>query len=189
MGINNKLPNAYRYTPSTHNGLSLMDTRLEQCVSHIMEYILHAGRVTLTGESIAAELELCQLHCGLDSNLFDLNYNSYSYLIPDCEVKFLLRECVHYGIKLIGEYDRPTVQRTNDFFLMSKLLDSTFTQDEISKINRCRLYMKVLTVADITTGSGESIDTDSYNGHASSHRTSKYQWPRQLKPPASCWRL
>ena len=135
MGINNRLPNAYRYAPVSHNGLGLMDTRLEQCIARAMEFILHAGRSALSLESIAAEIELCQLYCGLESNLFELDYNSYCYLLPDCEIKFLLRECAQYGISLLGNYNRPSVQRTNDFFLMTRLLDSTFTQDEISKIN------------------------------------------------------
>lgn len=148
MGINNK------YAPTTMNGMGFMDTRLEQCISHIMEYILHAGRTTLTGETLTAELELCHLHCGLSGNLFNLEYNSYDYLLPECELKFLFRQCHHYGILLVGDYDRPAKQRTNDFFLMDKLLESTFTKEEISKVNMCRLFLEAMTIADITTGCG-----------------------------------
>lgn len=85
MGINNKLPNAYRYAPTTLNGMGFMDARLEQCILHVMEYILHAGRPTLTGETLTAEIELCHLHCGLSGNLFSIDYNSYEYLLPECE--------------------------------------------------------------------------------------------------------
>ena len=189
MGINSKLPNAYRYAPTTMNGMGFMDTRLEQCILHIMEYIQNAGRTTLTGETLTAELELCHLHCGLSENLFDLDYNSYEFLLPESELKFLLRECHHYGILLVGDYTRPTQQRTNDFFLMDKLLESTFTKEEISKVNMCRLFLETLTVTDTTTGCGGGIDTDSYNGNRSGHRKSKFRWPRQRKPPASSWRL
>ena len=70
-----------------------MNTRLEQCTMHIMEYVLHAGRSTLSGKALQAELELCHLHCGLSSNLFQQDYESYSYLLPECELKFVLREC------------------------------------------------------------------------------------------------
>lgn len=92
MGFKRCLPNAYRYAPTCYNGLGLMDTRLEQCTMHIMEYILHTGKSTLSGNALQAEVELCHIHCGLGSNLFQQNYATYCYLLPECELKFVLRE-------------------------------------------------------------------------------------------------
>lgn len=98
------MPNVYRYAPIAHNGIGLMDVRPKQCINHILEFILHAGHVTLNDSIIQAEIELGHLHTSLSGNLFQLDYNNFHYLLPDFELKFLVRECHHYNIKLLGEY-------------------------------------------------------------------------------------
>ena len=187
MGINNRIANVYRYAPTAINGIGLMDVRLEQCISHIMEFLSHAGRATLNDNIMLAELELGHLHSGLSGNLFRLDYDTYHYLLPECELKFLLRECHHYNIQLQGEYTRPGTQRTDDRFLMDMLLEADFSQTNISKVNHCRLYLQCLTLSDITNGAGGHINPHAYDGKDPGNRNSRFKWPHQPKPAKSWW--
>ena len=70
---------------------------------------------------------------------------------------------------------------------MDKVFDSGLSSETILKINRCRMYLNVLTLADISLGDGSTIDPDMYQGRQSEHRRSKHQWPRQVRPPRSAW--
>ena len=80
-----------------------------------------------------------------------------------------------FNIRLLGDYSRPKPQRVFDEFLMDELLPTEFTTAEIEKINRCRLYLQVLTVADLANGAGDHIDMDLYNGKRSAQRHSTYK--------------
>ena len=97
----------------------------------------------------------------------------------------MLMESDYYKIKFHGDYDRPRLQRHNDFFLMDRVYESTLSIDTILKINRCRMYLNVLTLADISLGDGSTIDPQVYQGRKSEYRYSIHQWPRQARPPRS----
>ena len=68
MGVNSRMSNVYRYAPPSYNGLGLVDVRLEQFISHLLEFTLHNNRDTLNGLVIQGEIELCHLYI-LDQNI------------------------------------------------------------------------------------------------------------------------
>ena len=131
MGINQRLANPYRYAPSNIHGLGFLDVRLEQYISHMLEFILHMGRPTLNGLMLQAEIELCQLHVGTEHNLWTIPFHHYSQLLPHWEIKYMLQEQEHFTLGSRGNYTRPKPQRYLDFFLMDRLIHSAFTKDEI----------------------------------------------------------
>ena len=119
-----------------------------------------------------AQVEVCQLHTGTSSHIWQVPFPTIERLISSCEVKYLLRECHHYNITLHGDYSKQSIQRTNDFFLMDHLVTSHLSSKVIRKINQCRLYLQVLTLADITTGDGCHINHHMYHGDLTTHRNS-----------------
>ena len=99
----------------------------------------------------------------------------------------MLRETKYFNIQFKGDYAWPTPQRRNDFFLMDRIYESNMSAADILKINCCRMFLNVLTLADITIGDGSTIDPNMYDGIKTDHRTARYTWPRQSKPPRSAW--
>ena len=52
----------------------------------------------------------------------------------------------------------PELQRTGDSFLMEALQQKFSGQlKKLKTLNRCRLYLRVLTLADISTSSGDKL--------------------------------
>ena len=98
MGINSRIANAYRFAPPSHNGLGLMNVRLEQFICHILEFTLHQNRDTLNGLAQRAKVELCHLYIGSQHNMWSLPYIRYQNLLPVCEIKFMLMECDYFKI-------------------------------------------------------------------------------------------
>ena len=97
--------------------------------------------------------------------------------------------CEH-EITISGQIiELPIKQRENDSFLMDQLTDITDHSPTIGAFNRCRLYLRVLTLSDICTGDGISIRSDSFHGEDTSKIKSKYKWQYQPKPPSPDWKI
>ena len=92
--------------------------------------------------------------------LWNIPFDNYHFLLPECEIKYVMQESDHFQVRIIGDYTRPQPQRVHDFFLMDRLFHSPFTTQEIELINSCRIYLQVLTLTDISLGNGRSVDQD-----------------------------
>jgi hypothetical protein len=90
------------------------------------------------------------------------------------------------------ELDRnyiPALQRHGDEHIMDKVVDSgAFTTLQLQQINRCRLYLDVSTVSDLTTANGKFIDTAILQGHRTIlSSVSRWHKTNQARPSAESW--
>eukprot|EP00957_Ditylum_brightwellii_P059165 4490161-Ditylum_brightwellii.AAC.1 len=67
-----------------------------------------------------------------------------------------------------------------DVFVASHPGDAT-----LEKLNMVRLYLGVLTLADITNDSGTHIEGWALTG--AKHACPMIEWPNQEKPSDACW--
>jgi hypothetical protein len=58
----------------------------------------------------------------------------------------------------------------------------TFTNSEIEKINRCRIFLKVVLTSDVSSADGKSIQPPAFACLASAQLRSPTQWPIQPRP-------
>ena len=82
-------------------------------------------------------------------------------------------------------------QRVNDVFLMDQFTSHTphFTPKTLKRLNACRIFLQVLTLADITDGSGSHILKCSLQGTRHLDRRSSYRWPQQVCPSPAAWNI
>ena len=81
------------------------------------------------------------------------------------------------GIVLKSQWHQK-IQRDHDSFLMDHLPEDC-DKKVSQQINRCRVLLQVLTVADITTSDGTQIDQHFLNGKRSEVYWSILTWPHQ----------
>ena len=190
IGINRHLPKAYRYAPLSHHGLEMHDYFVDQGIDHIVTLLLHMAKDTFVGELVEATLEIAAIELGTGQNVFDLPYYSYSQFLTDSWIKIPWQCCTDNEIKLHGQYELPKLARDNDRFLMDMIIDSILlTHKEKQVVNRCRSFLQVLTLSDISTGDGNGISLCYYHGKRDVHRVSSYSWPNQRYPTKSEWRI
>ena len=135
-------------------------------------------------------LEDIQLETGLIKNIFDYEYHKFGMLTQPSWIRHLWQHCDKYDIELKGQYSTPTLLRENDFCLMEKLCNSdAFTNQQKQCINRCRIFLQVITSADITDSDGKCVTKDVFNGIVDESRRSMYVWPNQVRPLLKDWRL
>ena len=81
--------------------------------------------------------------------------------------------------------------RINDVALMDAICSHKENSSyEINIANKCRLYLNVFSLADITSGDGKQIMTSSWCGFRDcNHNRRDMKWPNWHKPPSSHWRI
>ena len=72
--------------------------------------------------------------------------------------------------------------------IIDSFIDNSFQVTQLASINRCRLYLQVIHLSDITTGDGYRIDKSSYAGSVNKCLHTKYLWPVQSKPGNADWK-
>ena len=76
-----------------------------------------------------------------------------------------------------------SLQCDGDNFIMNVAQGTTA---ELRSIQRCRVYMKAATLADVFIADGESLKESLVIGVPF---VSKIDWPRQQRPPPSDWNV
>ena len=81
--------------------------------------------------------------------------------------------------------------RSKDVCLMEAFMKNNLIQKStLGVLNRCRMYLKVFTLADITNSSGTKLRNDAWNGrqyHTS--RDTEFQWPTWGRPSLQSWAM
>ena len=190
IGIDSHLPLAYRYSPLQYQGLNSLDVETKQFIEKLKIFITHAGTDTQLGTSIKIMLENITLMIGVNKSIFDVSFKDYGYLAEIGWIQQLWETSQQYGIKICGSYITTNSNRINDYALMEKILESDlYNKDDIMAINKCRIYLQVQNLSDITNGQGNMISYCAKNHIKDLDRISKYNWPNQAKPSKQEWEV
>lgn len=76
--------------------------------------------------------------------------------------------------------------RQNDSFIMEDFLKAGYQGEELAEMNRCRMYLQVTTLADISTGDGWALWRTALQGQKKLQK-SPYGWPPQPDPGRRAW--
>lgn len=173
-------------------GLGLPNMYTMQGTVQIKALLDHIQKDSMVGKLLHSELEAANLELGSGKHLFELDYSTWAFLLTDCWMKNLWEFCDKNDISLRGQYAKPNLPRQHDEFIMEALLSryrDIFSRSEILAINRCRLYMQVVSLSDIATGDGTRITKKAYRGISDSFRSSKWRWAVQINPTPREWKL
>ncbi len=137
-------------------------------------------------------MEHLQLHIGFCTPLFQY---SFSKIAKYCERTWLTSlwefiDSIEATIHVETHWTLPP-QRAQDVFVMEVLSNPcfSFSPKMLKRINTCRIFLQVLTLADICDTSGTSICTNILKGIRHSDRCSQYLWADQSSPSLTAWSL
>jgi hypothetical protein len=184
-------PRAVVYGPKGTLGLGMNNLYYVQGTKHIAMFHQYIGTNTITGELLRASVEITKIHIGHRGNIFTLDYHMLGSLSPPSWISHLWHFCHTSKIRVV-ETITPNValSRVNDCFLMEAIASSRyFTKNELCHINRCRLYLKVMTLSDIVNGNGTQLRHGVLKGQLMELESLQYIWPRQERPGVTSWRL
>ena len=190
MGMSSKMPLEYRYGPHKFQGAALLEVAVAQLIAKLLIFLHQANLKTQLSTTLLASLEAIQIEIGSTKQFFRLSFPDFGYFTPVSWLQQLWHNVSKYNISLFRANSTLNPPRQQDFALMDKLVQAKkISREELQCINRCRLYLKVFFFSDLVSGNGTTILLEAWEGRQLHHRHSRWQWPRQTRPPPSNWVL
>lgn len=181
--VSNSFPRAVFNGPMSLNGLGRTGVYHNQGGQHVEALIRHGPSPSVTGDLLRALIERHNLELGLQTSILRANYRIFHKLATKTWIKNTW-EYIH-AHDMVVEDDVPTLQlqRVNDQFLMQAFSDHGFTGTDLARLNETRMFLQVITLADISSGDGRHILIPSCAGVLNTlHPSESIQWPRSAKP-------
>ncbi len=83
----------------------------------------------------------------------------------------------------------PSAPREHDKFLMDYFNTCQFASKTMESLNRCRIFLRAITLSDITTADGSRLLLGIKSNRHTQGRRSRLDWPQQDKPSKRDWTL
>ena len=189
-GVNRYIKRDVLYALTGSQGLGLKDIYLTQGISHVNEIIEHVWKKSITGQFICTSLEYLRLELGCNCDILSSDHNKYKSLILthswlEHTWAFMTEQSISIDITTPTI---PTVRDKDTPIMEAILANKTLTANDILFCNKCRIYLRVFLVSDITTGSGKYIRSSVWEGNRTSHNSNKaLTWPEWQRPPKKMW--
>ena len=162
-GINRNLKKEVVYGPQAQQGLGLKNLYYTQGIKHLNDIIEHKWRGTITGHMINSALEQLRLEIGCNINLLQEDMSLYKHLVlTESWIATTWGFLSEYNINIELDIEKIPLSRRGDKVIMEEMLNAKIDETTLKKANRCRIYLNVFTLSDITTGDGRRIKQSSW---------------------------
>ena len=190
MGYNRHLPRAVVYGPRTLGALGLPNLIYEQGV----QQILFIGRHLRSPNSPLRSL----FQIGVEWFRMLAGFTFCPLAKPQISTAHIefapwFQSLKHFLSTINHSLDIPNLfcprsLREKDQAIM-ELPTAGFSDPDLVRINRCRLYLQVHLVSEISSTDGTQLSTLVWRGQRPASSTTKLLWPRQPRPSSESWRL
>ena len=191
VGACRYLPRKLVYGTIKNQGMGIHNLFTTQGIVQIQTLLDHIWRNTETGKLIRTSMECAKMELGMNGSLFECNFDMYGFLCEETWVKHLWKYVQSNGIVVKDKVGEIPMLRENDRCITTHFARAyqagLITKSEWLKANKCRKYLKVLTVADMASGNGQHIDTNMWIGKRQYGRARTIDWAIQGKPKATDW--
>jgi hypothetical protein len=158
-GFNRNTKKEMLYGPLSLGGANFRHLYVQQGINQTVMFITQWRKNSMSGNLLKIAVAWFQVQTGVSYSILDHVKAS----LPQLESKWLssLRNFLA-GVDARLAIDQPSLprlQRLHDFNLMDVIQSSQkFTPTEICRLNYCRLFLKAVTVSDLTDISGKRLD-------------------------------
>ena len=184
------IPHAIRYGSKDTLGLGLDDLYATQGIDKVTFFMNEINGSSMSTPLLRSNIEWATIHVGIEENsLFDISFNDFGHLLPHTWIRSLWEFVDEYKITMPKWDYTLRKKRDGDIFLMDAFQRAGFTKRQLLPLNRCRIYLKVETLSDITDGTGDQISKQAYDGRQTAATLASHDWPVQVNPNQTHWKL
>ena len=174
------LPHAIRYGSTDTLGLGLDNLYVTQGIDKVTIYMEEINGSSMSTPLLRSSMEWAIIHVGIGGkSLFDLDYTTYGHLLPRTWIRSLWEFVDEYKIHLPEYNFTLKKKRDGDIFLMEAFHRAGFSKRQLQALNRCRFFLQVETLSDITDGTGNQISKQAYDGKRTTYTSKIHDWPVQ----------
>ena len=163
-GVVRTLPRPIVFGPADVLGLGIEDIYVFQGIKYLQALTFYGPMdPSRTGQLIRSLMGEAMIKVGMGSSVLAVDYDNFGKLLDKGWVKTLWQFCSESDIKVEDWLPSIPLLRENDQYIMAVAKQSLPHKDSssLTSINKCRLYLKVVSLADITYGhweDGNGID-------------------------------
>ncbi|KAL3762232.1 hypothetical protein ACHAWU_004770 [Discostella pseudostelligera] len=182
LRLNRHFPNAVLYGPIELGGLEFPDVATLQQQTQL-DYLIKQLRWDQTvATALLVTLDNVQLCSGLNTPLLEHPHPPVRYLERSFLLDVRARLSDIGGSLWVEKAWTPPLQRVGDDSLMARFITiKGITTAQLKRANAVRLYLRVVTIADLCDPTGTFIPNGMLNGDWQAG--SDLQWPFQPQPP------
>ena len=188
-GLNRYIKRSVLYGSATRQGLGLKNPFLTQGIQHVNDLIENLWKETITGHLMKSNLEQLRIEIGSNVDIFMTNIKEFQpLLLTNSWMRATWEFCSEHGITLDDKTIKIPLWRENDIAIMEAFRNNpAIRKEEWATLNKCRIFLKAFSLADISTGDGMFISKQAWAGLASTSFRDATQWPIWGKPTRSEW--
>jgi hypothetical protein len=188
MKFRSNLADSIMFGPRRWCGLSLRESCFEQGLGHFKMLFGHLRENKSAVSAIHACLITLQLEMGLVTPIISSAYSTYSIVCLEGWTKTTWKFIADSKITVMTKFWTPNLLRESDTSLMGHVDQhrDELTRAQVLGTNRCRVYLQVISIADVTSNYGRFLLKSYYLGTAAPTRH-WLQWPRQMKLRKQDW--
>lgn len=187
LHINRHTARSIVHGPAELGGIALPQVYSTQGVDKLDLLLGHLRTHDRTGQLIHSDLTYLQLLSG--SGFFILNQPQKNY--QWIEQGWLTSIWIFLNssdLKLLyPNHWTPNLPRAHDQYIMDYFISLKLPKNAMVRLNRCRLYLRVLTISDIASACGTYILSAAKHGQLEFMRSSTLRWVSQGQPTKTDW--
>ncbi len=159
-----------------------------QELSHLEILWESASRPTLEGDILQQAFESLRMELGVPDSITDVPYSLCGQSVTNTWLKTLWASSQEFGFRIEDSYASFKLFRHDDQFLMSAFLHQGYGPQQLKILNDCRMFLKVITLSDITTSCGTRLKPSVVEGTYMGGSLHQVDWPRKPRSlPQKYW--
>jgi hypothetical protein len=179
-GIASNVSTACRHGPLKSGGYGAISLFHYQGTSRTAALVEHCLRKTPTGKIINVCIEDLVLEIGFFNLLWQMPFQTYKQWTSDHSWVYAICEYNHtHKINLHLEHSAFKPKRVHDKSIMELAATHFSTAQELSAINRVRMFQGVVSIADITTADGHKLNDEFLCSQEFDGRRNDFLWPEK----------
>jgi hypothetical protein len=189
LHINRNTARSIVHGPVTLGGMALPHLATVQGIDKLHLLLGHTRLEDDTGKLLQIDISYVQLLSGSSSLFLNKPYSDYGWIEWGWVTSlWSFLEDTNFTFTYTSLWI-PPIARVGDLSLMDYFISQRLSHRTLAILNSCRIYLQVITLADITSADGRYILPEAKAGTCIPHRTSNLEWPIQGRPSPADWRL
>jgi hypothetical protein len=188
--LNHNSARSIVYGPLQFGGLAIKTLYSIQSIGQLTLFVGHMRLRDKTCKLLRISLSYLQLTVGSTTSILNMPSTAYDSIVEKGWLQsfwaFLTRS--DFSIQLTDQW-LPSITREHDIALMDHFIAQGFSASKLRLLNQCRLYLQVITLADLTSADGKHLIPDVFIGCPLTDRKSTLKWPNQQRPTTTKWEL
>lgn len=191
MGIRRSTAEAIRSGPLRFGGMDEPEVWTVQGSGHDKMLIGSLRKDDVVGQTLNVELDLLQLQAGVSWDVLSRPGETVRHYVPACWAVHTWDFNDSCGITVARDAQPWLLpQRRHDKFIMEEIAALPNIKPLALKYaQRCRLYLGVTTLADISTSDGKALSNWALQHGTTNPRPTSLLYPNQILPNTTVWNI